>query len=79
MIAMRINRAGRDVLYCALGSVAGVVTFAIVLYTIVPGLALSVTVVATVLGLLLVMVSLRLAVALGAVHRRLLRQRTRRG
>ncbi|HEY1623657.1 MAG TPA: sensor domain-containing protein [Streptosporangiaceae bacterium] len=69
---MRINRAGRDLLYCALGSVAGFLTFAIVLYTIAPGLALSVTIVLTVVGLLLVMGSLRLAVALGAVHRRLL-------
>jgi signal transduction histidine kinase len=71
---MRINRAGRDVLYCALGSPAGIVTFAIVLYTIVPGLGLSVTILFTVVGLLLVMVSLRLAMLCGSLHRWLLRR-----
>jgi len=69
---MELNRALRDVLYCALGSPAGLLTFVIMVYTIVPGLALSVTVVFTVVGLLLLMASLRLAVALGALHRRLL-------
>jgi signal transduction histidine kinase len=69
---MRINRAGRDVLYCALGSLAGIVSFVIVLYTILPGLALSITIVLTVVGLLLVIWSLRLAVLLGKLHRWLL-------
>jgi signal transduction histidine kinase len=69
---MRISRAVRDVLYCALGSLAGLVTFVIVLYTILPGLALSVTIVFTVVGLLVVIGSLRLAVLLGRLHRRLL-------
>jgi signal transduction histidine kinase len=69
---MRIKRAWRDVLYCVLGSVTGLLTFTIMAYTIVPGLALSVTIVFTVVGLLLVMASLRLAVALGSVHRKLL-------
>jgi signal transduction histidine kinase len=71
---MRINRAGRDVLYCALGSLAGFVTFTLVLYTIVPGLALSVTILFTVVGLLLVMGSLRLALLCGTLHRWLLRR-----
>ncbi len=69
---MRINRAGRDVLYCALGSPAGIVSFVIVLYTILPGLALSITIVFTVVGLLLLIWSLRLAVLLGTLHRWLL-------
>jgi signal transduction histidine kinase len=69
---MRINRAVRDVVYCALGSLAGIITFVIVLYTILPGVALTVTVVFTVVGLLLMMLSLRLAMALGGLHRRLL-------
>jgi hypothetical protein len=71
---MRINRAGRDVLYCALGSLAGLVTFVIVLYTIVPGLALTVTILFTVVGLLLVVGSLRLALLFGTLHRWLLRR-----
>jgi signal transduction histidine kinase len=69
---MSINRAWRDVLYCVLGTITGLLTFVIMAYTIVPGLALSVTIVFTVVGLLLVMASLRLAVALGSVHRKLL-------
>jgi signal transduction histidine kinase len=69
---MRVSRAVRDVLYCAFGSLTGLVTFVIVLYTIVPGLALSVTVVFTVVGLLLLIWSLRLAVLLGGLHRGLL-------
>jgi signal transduction histidine kinase len=69
---MRINQAARDMLYCVLSSVAGVLTFVIIVYTILPGLALSVTIVFTVVGLVLVMGSLRLAMALGGLHRRLL-------
>jgi signal transduction histidine kinase len=69
---MRINRAARDLLYCVLSSLAGVLTFFIIVYTILPGLALSVTIVFTVVGLVLVMGSLRLAMAFGGVHRRLL-------
>jgi signal transduction histidine kinase len=69
---MRINRAGRDVLYCALGSLTGFLTTVVIVYTMLPGLALSVTIVFTVVGLLLVVASLRLALLFGALHRRLL-------
>ena len=69
---MRINRAGRDVLYCALGSLTGFLTTFVIVYTIVPGLALSVTVVFTVVGLLLVVASLQLAMQFGRLHRWLL-------
>jgi signal transduction histidine kinase len=69
---MRIRRAARDVLYCALGSLAGFVGFAVVLYTMLPGLALSITIVTTVFGLLVVIWSLRLSLLLGRLHRWLL-------
>jgi signal transduction histidine kinase len=59
-------------MYCAFGSLAGLLAFFAVVYTMLPGLALSVTVVATVVGLLLVMTSLRLALLLGRLHRWLL-------
>jgi signal transduction histidine kinase len=67
-----IQRAWRELLYCSLGSLAGILGFVVVVYTIVPGLALSVTILGTLLGLLLVTFSLRLAFRLGALHRRLL-------
>jgi signal transduction histidine kinase len=67
-----IQRAWRELLYSALGSLAGVFGFLTVLLTMVPGVALSVTIVWTVVGLLLVTLSLRLAVQLGGLHRRLL-------
>jgi signal transduction histidine kinase len=67
-----IRRAGRDVLYNALGSLAGIVGFVVVVLVLLPGLAFTVTIIGTVVGLLLVTVSLRLAVRLGSLHRRLL-------
>src|SRR5580658_3292349 len=67
-----LQRAWRELLYCLLGSLAGVVGFVFVLFTVVPGLALTVTILGTIPGLLLVTVSLRLAVRLGSLHRRLL-------
>jgi signal transduction histidine kinase len=67
-----IQRAWRELLYCALGSLAGLCGFLTVLLTMAPGLALSVTIVWTVVGLLLVTLSLRLAVRLGGLHRRVL-------
>jgi signal transduction histidine kinase len=69
---MTIQRAGRELLYCVLGSLAGILGFFLVAYTVIPGLALSVTIVGTLLGLLILTLSLRLALRLGALHRRLL-------
>jgi signal transduction histidine kinase len=67
-----IQRAWRELLYCALGSLAGLFGFLTVVVTMAPGLALSVTIVWTVVGLLLVTLSLRLAVRFGGLHRHLL-------
>ncbi len=66
------RRSGRELLYCALGSLAGLSGVFVVGFTIVPGVALSATVIFTVIGLLLVTVALRLAARLGSLHRRLL-------
>jgi signal transduction histidine kinase len=68
------QRAGRELLYSALGSLAGIFGFFIVVFTILPGLALTVTVIGTVVGVLLLTVTLRLAGRLGSLHRRLLRR-----
>jgi signal transduction histidine kinase len=69
---LTIRRAWRELLYSLLGSLAGILGFVIVLFTVVPGVGLSVTIVGTLPGLLLVTVSLRLAFRLGGLHRRLL-------
>jgi signal transduction histidine kinase len=70
-----IRRAWRDLWYSALGSLAGLLGAFVVGFTIVPGVALSVTIIFTVVGLLLVTVALRLAARLGSLHRRLLASR----
>jgi signal transduction histidine kinase len=67
-----LQRAWRELQYATLGSLAGVFGFVIVVYTMVPGLSLSLTIVGTLPGLLLVILSLRLAFRLAAIHRRLL-------
>jgi signal transduction histidine kinase len=67
-----IQRAGRELWYGALGSVVGVFGIYTVGFTLVAGLGLTVTVFLTVIGVLLVTVSLRLASWLGRVHRWLL-------
>ncbi|HEX6524178.1 MAG TPA: sensor domain-containing protein [Streptosporangiaceae bacterium] len=67
-----IRRAGRDLVYTVLGSLAGLFGAFVVGFTIGPGVALSVTVIFTVVGLLIVIVALRLAVRIGSLHRRIL-------
>jgi len=66
------RRARRELTYSLLGSLAGVMGFFLVAFTMLPGLALTVTVVFTVFGLALVTFSLSLAVRIGSLHRRLL-------
>ncbi len=66
------RRARRELVYSLLGSLAGVSGFFLVAFTMLPGLALSVTAVFTVFGLTLVMFSLSLAVRMGSLHRLLL-------
>jgi signal transduction histidine kinase len=67
------RRARRELCYCAAGAVTGVAGFFLVVFTLVPALAISASVVGTVAGLLMLVVVLFLARRLGALHRRLLR------
>ncbi len=67
-----IQRAGRELWYSALGALAGFLGIYIVGFTLVVGLGLTITVFLTVIGVLLVTVSLRLASGLGRLHRWLL-------
>jgi signal transduction histidine kinase len=70
------RRARREVLYCATGAIAGVAGFFLVVLTLVPALAVSGSVLGTVVGLLMVVGVLFLARRLGALHRLLLRRTT---
>jgi signal transduction histidine kinase len=65
------RRTVRELLYCGVGGLAGVVGFAITLVLLMLGLTISVSVIGTVLGLLLLTLALRVSRRLGALHRRL--------
>ncbi|MGH3420611.1 MAG: sensor domain-containing protein, partial [Streptosporangiaceae bacterium] len=66
------RRTRNELVYSLFAALAGLLGFVVVFFTMLPGLALSVTVIFTVVGLALVTVSLRLAGRLGGLHRRLL-------
>src|ERR1700726_3068601 len=68
------RRSLREVLYSATGTIAGVAGFFLVVFTLVPALAVSGSVVGTVAGLLMVVSVLFLARKFGALHRLLLRR-----
>jgi signal transduction histidine kinase len=65
------RRTVRELLYCGVGGVAGVVGFAITLVMLALGLTISVSVLGTVIGLLLLTLALRVIRRLGGLHRRL--------
>jgi signal transduction histidine kinase len=65
------RRTVRELLYCGFGGLAGVAGFWITLLLLGSGLTISVSVLGTVFGLLLLTVVLRVARRLGALHRRL--------
>jgi signal transduction histidine kinase len=65
------RRTVRELLYCGLGGLTGLVGFWIILVTLVCGLGVSVSVLGTVVGLLLLTLVLRVSRRLGALHRRL--------
>jgi signal transduction histidine kinase len=65
------RRTVRELLYCAFGGVAGVAGFLITIVMLALGLTISVSVLGTVIGLLLLTVALRVSRRLGALHRRL--------
>ena len=65
------RRTVRELLYCGFGGVAGVVGFWITLLLLVFGLTISVSILGTVIGLLLLTLALRVGKRLGGLHRRL--------
>ena len=66
------RRTRRELLYCSLGGLAGLAGFLLTLVLLAIGFTVSVSVIGTVIGLLLLTVALRLSRRLGSLHRRLL-------
>jgi signal transduction histidine kinase len=64
-------RSRREALYCLISAPLGVVSFVVTVWPLVPGLAVSGSVVGTVIGLLVVILAMRVARWLGGLHRRL--------
>ena len=64
------RRTRRELLYCGVGGLAGVLGFALVVVLLAFGLTVSVSVLGTVVGLLLITLTLRLSRRLGSLHRR---------
>jgi signal transduction histidine kinase len=65
------RRNRRELLYCGLGGLAGALGFLILVALLAFGLTVSVSVLGTVVGLLLITLTLRLSRRLGSLHRRL--------
>ena len=65
------DRTVRELLYCGFGGIAGVAGFWITIVMLVSGLTISVSVAGTVIGLLLLTLTMRVSRRLGALHRRL--------
>jgi signal transduction histidine kinase len=65
------RRTRRDLLYCGLGGLAGVVGFWITVVLLLSGFTVSASVLGTVVGLLLMTLGLRVSRRLGSLHRRL--------
>jgi len=65
------RRNRRELLYCGLGGLAGALGFWILVALLAFGLTVSVSVLGTVVGLLLIILTLRLSRRIGALHRRL--------
>ena len=60
----------RELLYCVVGALAGVLGFLVTVVLLALGLTVSVSVLGTVVGLLLITLTLRLSRRLGSLHRR---------
>jgi len=65
------RRTRRELLYCGVGGLAGTLGFGVVVVLLAFGLTVSVSVLGTVVGLLLITLTLRLSRRLGSLHRRL--------
>jgi len=64
------RRTRRELLYCGVGGLAGTLGFVVVVVLLASGLTVSVSVLGTVVGLLLITLTLRLSRRLGSLHRR---------
>src|SRR5580693_7314932 len=65
------RRTVRELLYCGIGGITGVIGFSITVVMLALGLTISVSVLGTVVGLLLLILALRVSRRLGGLHRRL--------
>jgi len=65
------RRTVRELLYCGFGGITGVIGFSITIVMLALGLTISVSVLGTVVGLLLLILALRVSRRLGGLHRRL--------
>src|SRR5580693_2602922 len=68
------GRNRRELMYCGFGGLAGLATFWITVVLLLAGLTISVSVIGTVVGLVLITMTLRVSRRLGSLHRRLLRR-----
>jgi signal transduction histidine kinase len=66
------SRNRRELMYCGFGGLAGLAGFWITLVLLLAGLTISVSVIGTVVGLVLITTTLRVSRRLGSLHRRLL-------
>ena len=65
------RRNRRELLYCALGGPAGIAGFLVTVVLLALGLTISASILGTVVGLLLLTLTLRISRRLGSLHRRL--------
>jgi signal transduction histidine kinase len=68
------SRNRRELMYCGFGGLAGLAGFWITLVLLLSGLTISVSVIGTVFGLVMITMTLRVSRRLGSLHRRLLRR-----
>jgi signal transduction histidine kinase len=66
------GRNRRELMYCGFGGLAGLAGFWITLVLLLSGLTISVSIIGTVVGLVLITMTLRVSRRLGSLHRRLL-------
>jgi len=65
------RRTCRELLYCALSGLAGVLGFFLTVFLLVSGLGITASVLGAVFGLVIVTIALRVSRRLGSLHRRL--------
>jgi len=68
------SRNRRELMYCGFGGLAGLAGFWITVVLLLAGLTISVSVIGTVVGLVLITMTLRVSRRIGSLHRRLLRR-----